>query len=50
MRNAVALLVLAVVMLSLFCGVVAEDVEADENYNDHSKENSTGPGEPPECF
>ena len=47
MKNAIAIVVLAVMMLSLFSGIVAEEVEADENYIDHSEEYSDGPGEPP---
>ena len=48
MKNVIAIVVLAVVMLSLFSGIVAEEVEADENYNDHSQEISPGPGESPD--
>ena len=47
MKHAIAIIVLAVMMLSLFSGIVAEEVEADENYEDHSQEYSDGPGDPP---
>ena len=48
MKHVIASALLAVMMLSLVGGIVAEDVEADENYEDHSNEYSPGDGEPPE--
>lgn len=46
-----AIIVLTVMMLSLVCGIVAEEVAAgsgDENYHDNSHEYSSGPGETPD--
>jgi hypothetical protein len=51
MKNAIAIVVLAVMMISLFSGIVGEEAEAgagDENYTDNSNEYSDGPGVPPE--
>ena len=49
MKNAIIIFVLAALMLSLFSGIVAEEVTADETYvhhsNEHSNEHSDGPGE-----
>ena len=51
MKSSIAIVVLAVMMLSLFGGIMTEEVEAgsgDENYIDNSSEYSDGPGESPE--
>ncbi|MBD3205469.1 hypothetical protein GF319_03870 [Candidatus Bathyarchaeota archaeon] len=45
-KKAVVFVILIMLGVSMINGVV--DVSADENYNDHSKEQSEGPGSPPE--
>lgn len=48
MKKALAIALIAMVALTLCSGAVVSDVSCDEEYNDHSKEISSGPGEPPE--
>ena len=48
MKKAIAIVLISLVALTLFCGAVTADGGGDENYNDHSQEISQGPGEPPD--
>ncbi len=48
MKKSTVIIMAALALLVVFCGGAVGDALADENYNDHSKEYSEGPGEPPE--
>lgn len=42
MKKAIAILIAAVFLITLFCGAVSASTSGDENYNDHSNEYAPG--------
>ena len=48
MKKAIAILVAAIFLLTLFCGTVVASTGGDEHYNDHSNEYAQGEQPDPE--
>ncbi len=48
MKKIIAVGILLVIVMSVFCGAILSSVSADENYQDNSNEYSTGPGDAPD--
>lgn len=42
LKKAIALIVSAILLITLFCGTVVASTGGDEHYNDHSNENAQG--------
>lgn len=48
MVKRIVIVLIALAVLGIFCGGLADVAEGDENYNDNSNEWSDGPGEAPD--